>query len=134
MNPRQFLLLGGIVLVLVGLLGFFGVIGPTAEQSIFGEMWWFDNAENWAHLVLGVVALVLLMAPAGLQKPVVILVGIVGLLVGLYNFASESLLGANLESPADLILHLVVGIWALIAGFRKGGTAEVPPAASQQQM
>src|SRR3989344_3784613 len=134
MNPRQFLLLGGIVLVLVGLLGFFGVIGPTAEQSIFGEMWWFDNAENWAPLVLGVVALVLLMAPAGLQKPVVILVGIVGLLVGLYNFASESLLGANLESPADLILHLVVRTWALIAGFQKGGTAEVPPAASQQQM
>lgn len=129
MNPRQFLHLGGIVLVLVGLLGFFGVIGPTAEQSIFGETWWFDNAENWAHLVLGVVALVLLMAPAGLQKPVVILVGVIGLLVGLYNFASTELLGANLESPADLILHLVVGLWALVAGFRKGESAEMPSAA-----
>ncbi|MEK9147909.1 MAG: hypothetical protein AAB650_00555, partial [Patescibacteria group bacterium] len=57
MNPKQFLQIGGVVLVLVGILGFVGVIGPTAESSLFGGAWWFDNAENWAHLVLGVVAL-----------------------------------------------------------------------------
>ena len=58
MNPKQFLLVGGGVLVLVGLLGFFGVIGPTAGQSIFGSTWWFDSGENWAHLVIGVVGLI----------------------------------------------------------------------------
>ena len=36
--------------------GMVGVIGPTAEQSLFGDDWWFDDAENWAHLVLGIVA------------------------------------------------------------------------------
>ncbi|MBI2506888.1 MAG: hypothetical protein HYW00_01995 [Candidatus Colwellbacteria bacterium] len=122
MNPKQFLLIGGLVLAVVGILGFVGVIGPTAEQSIFGSAWWFDNAENWAHLVLGIVALLAWkMLSASNQKILVILVGILGLLVGLYNFTSTSLLGANLENPADLVLHLVVGLWALYAGLSKRG-------------
>ncbi len=58
MNPKQFLLLGGLILTLVGILGFVGVIGPSAANSLFGANWWFDNGENWAHLVLGLVALV----------------------------------------------------------------------------
>lgn len=122
MNPKQFLLIGGLVLAVVGILGFVGVIGPTAEQSIFGSAWWFDNAENWAHLVLGIVALLAWkMLSASNQKMLVILVGVLGLLVGLYNFTSTSLLGANLENPADLVLHLVVGLWALYAGLSKRG-------------
>ncbi|MBI3088716.1 MAG: hypothetical protein HYY99_00405 [Candidatus Colwellbacteria bacterium] len=122
MNPKQFLLIGGLVLAVVGILGFVGVIGPTAEQSIFGSAWWVDNAENWAHLVLGIVALLAWkMLSASNQKILVILVGILGLLVGLYNFTSTSLLGANLENPADLALHLVVGLWALYAGLSKRG-------------
>lgn len=120
MNPKQFLLLGGLVLVLVGVLGFAGVIGPTATDSIFGETWWFDNAENWAHTVLGVVALIVgLATPMAVQQPVTVLVGVLALVVGVYNFFSMDLLGANLESPADLILHLVVGVWALWAGLGK---------------
>lgn len=126
MNPKQFLQIGGIVLILVGVLGFF-LIGPTEEASIFGSAWWFDNAENWAHLVLGVVAVILGfgMKNESLQKNVTILVGVLGLFFGLYNFFSTSFLGANLESPLDLILHLVVGAWALWAGLKKpamGGT------------
>jgi hypothetical protein len=122
MNPKQFLIIGGIVLILVGVLGFVGVIGPTAEQSIFGSAWWFDNAENWAHLVLGVVGvLAVFVLPASLQKPLVMLLGIVAILVALYNLTDKNamLFGANLESPADLLLHLVVGVWALWASMKK---------------
>src|SRR3989338_495676 len=116
MNPKQFLQIGGAVLVLLGILGFVGVLGPTAEQSIFGEPWWFDNGENWAHLVLGVVGvLAAYMAGASLQKNLTLVLGVVGVLVAVYNLFSTNLLGANLESPADLILHLVVGAWALMA-------------------
>lgn len=115
MNPKQFLTLGGIVLVLVGALGFIGVIGPSAEASIFGEAWWFDNAENWAHLVLGVVGLAVAMwAGAMLQKWTTILVGLFALVATVSGFvAGESFLTANLENPADNILHLVVAMWAL---------------------
>ncbi len=124
MNPKQFLVLGGIVLVLVGVLGFLGVIGPTSD-SLFGAAWYFDNAENWAHLVIGIVALLAAWVfPASAQKPLVVIVGLFALFVGLYSVMGpvtegSNFLGAQLQNPSDTILHFVVGIWALWAGLRK---------------
>lgn len=123
-SPKKFLQIGGAVLVVVGVLGFIGVIGPTADKSIFGSFWWFDNPENIAHTVLGIVGLVAaVVLSSSLQKTLVMILGVVGVLVGVYNIVSQELLGANLESPADLILHLVVGAWALFAAFNKRETA-----------
>lgn len=116
MNAKQFLQIGGAVLLLVGILGFIGVIGPTPEKSLFGDFWWFDNGENWAHTILGIVALIASMSMSmASQKTLTMVVGVVAVFFGLYNFFSTSFYGANLESPADLILHLVVGAWALWA-------------------
>ncbi len=116
MNAKQFLQWGGAVLLLVGILGFIGVIGPTADKSLFGDFWWFDNGENWAHTILGLVALAASMwLSEPMQKSLVMVVGVVALFFGVYNFFSTSFYGANLESPADLILHLAVGGWALWA-------------------
>lgn len=129
MNPKQFLIVGGAVLVLVGVLGFFGPIGPTQNDSIFGVNWYFDNAENWAHVVLGIVALIAaFVLPANLQKPLVLVVGAVGVLVGLYSIMGTTmLLGANLENPADTLLHLAVGAWAIWASMRKTeATSQMP--------
>jgi hypothetical protein len=124
MNPKQFLVIGGIVLVLVGILGFVGVIGPTADQSIFKEMWWFDNTENWAHTILGIVALIAAFVfPARTHKPLVIVVGLVGVLFGVINLFTEQVGSANLEQHADTILHFVVGIWALVAAFKGGSSS-----------
>ncbi len=126
MNSKQFLQIGGAILLLVGVLGMVGVIGPTPEQSLFGSFWWFDTAENVAHLVLGVVALgASFVLTADMQKSLVILVGILGVVVGLYSLVmGNMLLGANLENPADTILHLVVGGWALWAAMNKGMMAK----------
>jgi hypothetical protein len=119
-SPKGFLQVGGAILVLVGALGFVGIIGPTAEKSLLGAFWWFDNAENWAHLLLGIVGLAAsFVLQAGMQKKLVMVLGIIGVLVGLYNIFSSTLLGANLQSPADLALHLVVGAWALYAAMSK---------------
>lgn len=128
MAPRQFLIWGGIILVVVAILGWINVLGPTSDSSIFGSTWWFDSVENWAHLIIGIVALLAaFVLPAGAQKVLVIIVGIVGLLFAIFNLAGTVVIGgANLESPLDLILHLVVGIWALWAGFSKKGSAAVP--------
>lgn len=117
MNPKQFLLVGGAVLLLVGILGYIGLIGPTPEQSLFGAFWYFDNAENLAHTVLGVAGLAAAFAfPALWQKYLVILLGLLGLAVGFYSLIiSSALLGANLENPADTLLHFAVGAWALAA-------------------
>ncbi len=117
MNPKNFLQIGGAVLVLVAILGFVGVLGPTPEQSVFGSTWWFDGGENWAHLVLGVVGLLAAFVfPANYQKLLVRILGWVGVLVGLYSLViSNSFLGANLENPLDTLLHLAVGAWALLS-------------------
>lgn len=124
MNPKQFLQIGGAVLVLVGALGFVGIFGPTAEMSIFGEAWWFGNVENWVHAVFGIIALAAaFVLPVEAQRPLVIAVGILAVFVGVYNIFSLELLGANLESPADMILHLSVGAWALWAAFQKESSA-----------
>lgn len=121
LTPRGFLSVGGTVLVLVGILGYVGVIGPTPDQSIFGTFWWFDNAENLAHTVLGVVAFlsVYMVKDAAVHRFLVLAVGALALVVGLYNLVGEvQVLDANLESPADLVLHLVVGVWGLWAGLK----------------
>lgn len=119
MNPKQFLTIGGIILVVLGILGFF-LIGPDAATSIFHDAWWFDDVENWAHLVLGIVALLAVYTfPPSTHKPLVIVVGIIAILVGLYSlFGTTMLAGANLENPLDTILHIVVGAWALWAAMK----------------
>lgn len=127
MNPKNFLTIGGLVLVVVGILGMIGVIGPTANQSIFHSAWWFDSAENWAHLILGVVGLIAAFAfPDSVQRPLVMVLGVVGIVVAVYNIFSTSLGSAHLENPLDLILHAVVGIWALLSS-KKSGAASVMP-------
>ena len=120
MNPKQFLIIGGAVLVVVGLAGFFGIIGPTSDRSLFGAFWWFDNAENWAHLTLGVVGLIAaFVLPEMIQKWLVLLLGVVGVLVGVWSAViSTNFYGANLENPADTLLHIIVGAWALWAALQ----------------
>lgn len=109
------------MLVVVGILGFF-LIGPTPDASIFGSAWYFDNGENWAHILFGVVALVAMSAlkNEAAQKKLVMLVGILALLVGIWGFFlggkdAPNFLGANLENPLDNILHLAIGAWALMS-------------------
>lgn len=125
-SPKGFLQVGGLVLVVVALLGFFGIIGPTPEQSLFGAAWVFDNGENWAHLVLGAVALIAAYAlkDASQQKWLVAIVGVLGILFGVYSLfgpitEGATFMGAALQNPTDTILHLVIGAWALMAAFKK---------------
>jgi uncharacterized membrane protein HdeD (DUF308 family) len=125
-NPKQFLQIGGVVLLLVGILGFIGVIGPTPDKSLFGEAWYFDNPENWAHTILGIVALIAAFSlPAASQKMLTMLVGLLAIFFGVYNIFSTNFLGANLESPTDMILHFAIGIWALYASMAKSSPTPV---------
>ena len=122
-TPKTFLVVGGTVLLALGILGLITWnAGVIKENSIF----YLDNGENVSHIVLGAVALILaavLGSQQFLQKWVVVLVGIVALFFGLYGFAVSgspmpNTFGvANLENPLDNVLHLVVGVWALVSSF-----------------
>ena len=120
MNPKQFLQLGGVILVVLGVVGLLPVFTKA-------NIPWFylDAGENVAHIGLGVVAIAAayLLTDAAMQKWLVAVVGVVALFFGIYGFVvmgqpEPNTFGlANLESPADNLLHLVVGAWALYAAF-----------------
>jgi len=125
MNPRQFLQIGGAILLLLGILGFAGLFSEK------GSFFWLDNSENVAHTGLGIIAIAAayLLKDAQAQKWLVAVVGVTALFFTVVGFAvggdvtsGANTFGiANLESPADDILHLVVGAWALLAAFRPMG-------------
>lgn len=123
-TPKGFLMIGGVVLLLLGLVGFFALKDPSLS------FFWLDNSENYAHLALGVVALAAVYVPglntalAPYYRWIVILVGLIALFFGVYGFilpagspAAPNTFGlANLEL-GDNLLHLVVAAWAFAAAF-----------------
>lgn len=122
LNPKQFLLLGGIILLVLG-VGGMTFLGPTPEASALGEFNWLDGTENIAHLLLGVVALAAyyLLKDEKLTRYLVILVGVVAALATVVGFMSSgspipNASVTNLEM-SDNILHLVVAVWAFYVSF-----------------
>ncbi|MDP2623410.1 MAG: hypothetical protein Q8Q29_06400 [Actinomycetota bacterium] len=124
-TPRMFLTVGGAVLLLLGIVGYLGIFTEEAYS-----WFWLDSGENIAHTVLGIVALAAVFVPglnsalAPYYRPIVILVGLIALFFGVYGFvvagdtSGANTFGvANLESPADNILHLVVAAWAFASAF-----------------
>jgi hypothetical protein len=124
-TPKGFLTVGGAVLLLLGVIGYLGVFSQSSFPSFY-----LDSGENIAHTFLGIVALAIVFVPglntmfAPYYRWIVILLGIVALFFAVYGFyvggnAAPNTFGvANLESPLDDLLHLVVGAWALYAAWR----------------
>jgi hypothetical protein len=126
-TPRGFLMVGGVVLLVVGLLGF--VVLNSASLSFF----WLDKSENVAHIGLGIVALAAVYVP-GLNKTlepyyrwIVILVGLIALFFGVYGFlvtqcspctgTETNTFGLTNLELGDNLLHLVIAAWAFLAAF-----------------
>lgn len=123
MTPKLFLQWGGIILLVLGILGF---IVP----NIGGKVLYFDAGENWAHTILGIVAIAAAYRlNASAQRSLVIIVAIVALFFGVWGFVvagrpAPNFYGlTNLENPLDNLVHLVVGIWAVLALRGKTGMA-----------
>ncbi|MBI2845600.1 MAG: hypothetical protein HYX86_03530 [Chloroflexi bacterium] len=126
-NPKGFLVYGGAILLLLGIVGF---IVP----GLLGELLWFDNSENVAHTVLGIVGLAAAFYfPMSYQRLLVGILAVVALFFGIYpwilpagSYANQvfNFYGlANLESPLDNLVHLVVGIWAAWVYYKSGQSA-----------
>lgn len=125
-TPKGFLTWGGVILLLLGIVGYLGIFSQASFPAF-----WLDNGENVAHTFLGIVALAIVFVPglnamlAPYDRWIVILLGIVALFFAVYGFyvggdtSGANTFGvANLESPADDILHLVVAAWAFYAAWR----------------
>jgi len=122
LTSRGFLQWGGIILALLGIVGFLNIF---TDKSTFE----LDAGENVAHLGLGIIALAALYVPglntalAPYYKWIVALVGVVALFFAVYGYlqsgvAYPNTFGiSNLENPIDHVIHLVVGVWGLWAAF-----------------
>jgi len=122
--PTLFLRVGGAVLLVIGIVGYIGIFNNVSFFNL-------DAGENLAHTVLGIGALGFgFFGNQNINKWLVVIVGAVGLIIGVWgfflangdfmggHFAKPNFLGlANLENPADNLLHLVVGIAALLSVF-----------------
>jgi hypothetical protein len=120
MDSKQFLTWIGWILLALGVLGF---IWP----NVGGAYLYFDSVENWAHTLLGVVALVIAYGVKDMQtlKWVATVYGTVALVIGVWGFlvagnSEPNFYGvANLENPLDNLVHLIIGVWGLWAAWWK---------------
>lgn len=131
-----FLRYGGIVLLLVGVVGLIGLFNNVTFFTL-------DTGENYAHLALGIVGVAVGFGinNTGLHKLLtwaLFVTALVFTVWGLFLPSGGTLSGntwsspnfyglANLESPADSILHLVVAAWAGLALWMERGSAAASP-------
>lgn len=119
MNNKQFLVWGGWVLLVLGVLGF---IFP----NIGGEYLNFSRVENWAHALLGILAITIGygIKDNRILRTVTIIFGLIGLIIGVWGFVvagnpSPNFYNVtNLDNPIDNIIHLVIAVWALWSAFK----------------
>jgi hypothetical protein len=114
-TPARFLQFGGLAFLALGIVGFL-------MPNIGGAYLWFDIPENYAHLITGIVAVVLAPMPIGTTKKwLVLLIGLLAVFFGIIGFLvagnePPNFYGiTNLENPLENAIHLTLGIWALMA-------------------
>jgi hypothetical protein len=128
-TPRGFLITGGIVLLVLGILGFLNLFTSQAFYMTTGE--------NVAHLGIGLIALAAVFVPglnsavAPYYRSLTILFGLIALFFTMYGFllpggnppTTLNTFGvANLEFW-DNVIHLVFAAWAFAAAFWSPETA-----------
>lgn len=120
----------GIVLTLVGILGFF-VSSSMARGSLLGFD--VDLVHNLIHLVTGLIALAAVFSGWSRRFNqifgiIYIVLGLVGLIYPALYF-NGLLLGLTHVNAADHVLHLVIGIVAAAVGFSGANNYRRVPAA-----
>jgi len=114
----------GIILVLIGLLGF--VTNPlVGANGLFAT----NGLHNIVHILLGIILLVASRAGQAQSALWLKVVGVVFLILALLGFllGGTTLLGIVAVNAMDHWLHLVLGIVLLVTGMR-GNTMPAPAA------
>lgn len=105
----------GIVLVILGILGFF-------SNPIFGHFQ-VDTIHNLIHLVSGILALVYASRGASQARMFALVLGIVYALITVLGFlGGDKILGFIANNSADNWLHLIIAVIFLIFGMKKGSS------------
>lgn len=124
---KKLAMIFGVVLLLIGVLGF--VPGITSNGMLLG-IFEVNLIHNIIHLASGAVALWASMTSVKASKMYFQIFGVIYGLVavlGVFNMDGP-LLGLVAHNTADLVLHIVVAAVALYAGF--GMKADESPMAA----
>jgi hypothetical protein len=114
----------GVILLLVGVLGF--VPGITTDGLLLG-IFQVDTIHNVIHLLSGAIALWAGMTSMSAAKMYFQIFGVVYALVTVLGFvAGGSILGLFAVNMADNLLHVVIAVVALWAGFGMKGGESMP--------
>ncbi|MBI4476228.1 MAG: DUF4383 domain-containing protein [Acidobacteria bacterium] len=115
MTTRTFTMTLGIILLLVGVLGFVLAPGGGLLLGIFA----IDATHNLIHIASGIAGIA--MAYAGASRLFCQIFGVVYLLVAILGFVATPtdgmLLGMMQVNMADHVLHLAIGAAAGYYGF-----------------
>lgn len=119
MSAKKIGLVLGIIFVLVGVLGMVGtgIVGPEGTFMT-------NTAHDLVHLISGLILIFVAMKSAGATGTTLKVLGIIYLIVAILGFvmtgADGMLLGFLMSNGADNVLHLILGIVLLGAGFWAG--------------
>ena len=106
----------GIVLTLVGILGF--VPGVTSADGLLLGIFQVDALHNVVHLLTGVLAIVAALGAGTYSRLFFQVFGVVYALVTIVGFVQgNTVLGLFPVNMADNVLHILITVFALWAGF-----------------
>jgi hypothetical protein len=122
---QKILMVFGVVLVLVGILGF--VPGITNDDGLLLGIFAVDAIHNIIHLASGILAVVFARMGAAQASMFAKILGIVYAIVAVVGLLQgDSVLGIIGVNMADNILHVLLAIVFLYVGFSKSSTSSMP--------
>lgn len=126
MCPCEFARAGSVILIAVGLLGAIGFLGPTASENVLDGKWWLGWTEIVSYLIVASLLFFASRAPTGIERPVVLCVGWLFVLLAATSLFTNTLLTVHFERPIETFFYLILGVWAIFAGFCKDPDEETP--------
>src|SRR5690348_2025640 len=108
MGLKQFARVVGVILLLVGILGFF-------FENLFG-LFHLGTVHSIVHAAFGIWG-ILASGQLASSKLFARVIGIVYLLIGIFGFFTMNLFGIMDVGLSDNLLHLIVGALGLYAGY-----------------
>lgn len=123
---KQIAIVFGIILIVVGLLGY--APGITHEGHLFG-VFAVNSAHNLIHILTGAAALISGLASERASRSFFQIFGVVYGLIAIMGFfyRDRPLFGVVAHNTADIWLHIVIAVVSLYLGFAPIRATHVEP-------